>query len=61
MQPRPTFATLSLAAILALAPSVFGITSSGGTGVVVPGKGNNGNNMKGQEQKDLLNAILQFK
>lgn len=54
MQPRSTLATLSLAAVLALTSSVFGITSSGGTGVVVPGKGNNNNNMKGQEQKDLL-------
>lgn len=64
MQPRPSFATLSLAAVLALAPSVFGITSSGGTGVVVPGKGyngNNGNNMKGQEQKDLLLRFYESK
>lgn len=51
MQPRSTLATLSLAAVLAMASSVFGITSSGGTGVVVPGKGNNGKNMKGPEQK----------
>lgn len=57
MHPRLTLATLSLAAVLGLALSAFGITSSGGTGVVVPGgngKGGNNNSMKGAEQKDLL-------
>jgi hypothetical protein len=52
MQPRTICATLSLATILTLGPSVFAAT-----GVVVPPgpTGKNGNNMaKGQEQKDQI-------
>lgn len=57
MQPRSRLATLSLATVLALCSSLFAVTGSGGTGVVVPGnnpRGGGGNSMKGQEQKDLL-------
>lgn len=48
MQPRLSLAALSLAAVLGLAPCVF--AGFGGTGVVVPGRGNNGNN-KAEDDK----------